>query len=117
MNLAYSASDLVVARSGATTIAELAFLGLPVIFIPSSNVAANHQFKNALSIVENNGGLLIQDTDIFEELGDMIVTSILNDELLKKLGNNIRRFSRPNAAKEIALDIMNLADSTLKDLK
>ncbi|MFC2083888.1 undecaprenyldiphospho-muramoylpentapeptide beta-N-acetylglucosaminyltransferase [Bacteroidota bacterium] len=56
MSAAYSACDLVVARSGATTISEVSNLGVPAIFIPSPNVAADHQFKNACSIEELGGG-------------------------------------------------------------
>ncbi len=52
MEVAFSACDLLVAKVGATTIAEVAYLGLPVIFVPSTNVAANHQYKNAKSLLD-----------------------------------------------------------------
>ena len=112
MGLAYSASDLIVARAGATTVAEIAHLGLAVIFIPSPNVAADHQYKNALSIHEMGGSLLIKDSEIENGLGDLVTESICNDDLLRNLRSKIKEFSKPHAAKEIAEDIMSLAEGS-----
>jgi UDP-N-acetylglucosamine--N-acetylmuramyl-(pentapeptide) pyrophosphoryl-undecaprenol N-acetylglucosamine transferase len=111
MSLAYSACDLMVARAGATTIAEAAYLGLPVVFVPSTNVAANHQYKNALSIAQKEGGLVIEDSKVVDDLGSIVVKSINDKDLLKKLKINIKKFSKPNAAEEIALDVIGLAES------
>ena len=59
MNLAYSASDLLLARAGATTISELLALGIPSILVPSPNVAENHQYYNAIALVSNNAAVLL----------------------------------------------------------
>lgn len=109
MKLVYSACDLVVARAGATTIAEVAYLGLPVVFVPSTNVAANHQYKNAKSIVDSDSGILIEDSKLSEKLCDTIINSINNNELLHKLRQNIKQFAKPNAARDIANDVLFLA--------
>jgi len=112
----YSACDLLLARAGATTIAEVAYLGLPVIFVPSPNVAANHQYKNAKSLEDTGAGLIIKDSDIFENLGDTIVNTIFNEELLKTLRANIKKYAKPNAAEEIALDVLRLAQINKSEL-
>jgi UDP-N-acetylglucosamine--N-acetylmuramyl-(pentapeptide) pyrophosphoryl-undecaprenol N-acetylglucosamine transferase len=115
MSKAYSSCDLVVARAGATTIAEVSYLGLPVIFVPSTNVAANHQYKNALSLIDNDAGILIEDKEALSKLGEFVTSTINNKKLLGTLGDNIQKFSKPNAAKEIALDVFNLAKTNEKN--
>jgi UDP-N-acetylglucosamine--N-acetylmuramyl-(pentapeptide) pyrophosphoryl-undecaprenol N-acetylglucosamine transferase len=111
MSAAYSASNLVLARAGATTIAEVAYLGLPVIFVPSKNVAANHQFENAKSIVDNDAGLLIEDDELIYKMKDLVIKTINDVSKLKSLRTNMKKFSKPNAVKVIAEDIMELAKS------
>lgn len=110
MAKAYSACDLLLARAGATTIAEVAYLGLPVIFVPSKNVAANHQYKNAKSLVDVNAGLLIEDDRLEESLSKAVIDAIKNEKLLSDLKQNIRNLAKPDAAKNIALDVIKLAE-------
>lgn len=110
MEKAYSACDLIVARAGATTIAEIAYLGLPVLFIPSKNVTANHQYKNAKSLSDNYAALLIEDSELNLKLGSLILKSITDEILLNKLSENIKSFSKPNAAKVIAEEVIKLAE-------
>lgn len=107
---AYSAADLVLARAGATTIAEVSLLGVPVIFVPSPNVAANHQFKNAESLQTDNAAELIKDSSLEERLFDKIKSLINNQEKLNELKNNIKKFSKPDAARVIAEDAIKLAE-------
>lgn len=112
MSKVYSACDLLVARAGATTIAEVAYLGIPVIFVPSSNVAANHQYKNAISIVDGKAGLMIEDSKVSELLSEIVINTIFNTALLESLSDNIKEFSKPNAAKDIALDVLEMAEKS-----
>ena len=56
MDLVYAAADFVISRAGASSVSELCLVGKPVIFIPSPNVAEDHQTKNAKAIVDKNGG-------------------------------------------------------------
>jgi len=111
MGKAYSSCDLVIARAGATTIAEVAYLGLPVIFVPSTNVAANHQYKNARSILENRAGLMIEDAEVSEKIHEIVTETITNEKQLFELKTNIKIFSKPEAAHNIALDVLKLAES------
>ncbi len=102
MNLAYSACDLLLARAGATTIAELLALGIPSILVPSPNVAENHQYFNAKSLAENNAVILLEDNNMKKELADKIIFTIINEGKLKQLRQNALALAKPNAAEIIA---------------
>lgn len=113
---AYSACDLLLARAGATTIFEAAGLGLPVIFVPSPNVTADHQYKNAKSILDAGGCLLIRDSELKADLIDKINSCLFNDEALNKLRQNIKKFAYPSAASEIAEAVRDMAQENLREL-
>ena len=112
MNKAYSACDLLVARAGATTIAELTVLGIPSILIPSPHVAENHQYFNAKSLADNNAAILIKDSDVDSLLKDRILEIAADKELLKRLSENAKRISKPDAANVIAKSAINFALKT-----
>ncbi len=100
--LYYSAADLIVARAGATTIAELSYLGLPAVLIPSPNVAADHQYRNAEALRKVGAAELIKDNEAAEKLF-VAVGELLNDEnKLEKLSENIKKFAKHDAAEVIA---------------
>ncbi|MBE0551406.1 MAG: undecaprenyldiphospho-muramoylpentapeptide beta-N-acetylglucosaminyltransferase [Ignavibacterium sp.] len=112
MNKAYSACDLLVARAGATTIAELTVLGIPSILIPSPHVAENHQYFNAKSLSDNNAAVLIKDSDVQSLLKDKILEVVSDKNLLKSLSNNAKKISKPDAANVIAKSAINFALTT-----
>ena len=112
MNKAYSACDLLVARAGATTIAELTVLGIPSILIPSPHVAENHQYYNAKSLADNNAAVLIKDSDVKSLLKDKILEVVANKKLLNSLSENLKRISKPDAANVIAKSAINFALAT-----
>lgn len=111
MNTAYSACDLLVARSGATTIAELLVLGIPSILVPSPNVAGNHQYYNAKSLMDNNAAIIVEDKNLEQELAEKIIETINNSLLLEQLGSNARRLGKPDAAETIAKSAINFAET------
>ena len=113
MSAAYSASDLVMARAGATTIAEVSYLGVPVLFIPSPNVAANHQYKNAIALKEIDAGEVINDSEMENDLFVKIESMINDEPLLNKFSVNIKSISKPDAAKVIAERAIKLAETRL----
>lgn len=102
MNKAYSACDLLLARAGATTIAEILALGIPSILVPSPNVAENHQCHNAKSLEEKNAVVLIKDEKMNEELYDKLIEIINSEEKLNELKTNALSLAKPDAAKVIA---------------
>ncbi|MGK9368130.1 undecaprenyldiphospho-muramoylpentapeptide beta-N-acetylglucosaminyltransferase [Melioribacter sp. Ez-97] len=110
MQAAYSASDLVIARAGATTIAELSALGKAAVLAPSPNVAANHQYFNALALAESNAAVLIEDKNLTSELKNKLIELIKDDEKLKKLSDAIKTFSKPEAASVIAQKAIGMAE-------
>lgn len=110
MQAAYSACDLVLARAGATTIAEVSYLGLPVIFVPSTNVAANHQFMNAKVLSDKNAAILIEDKNLQKELLEKIIQIINDEEQLNFLKKNISQFSKNDAVNIIAERVIKLAE-------
>ena len=84
-------------------------MGLPVIFVPSPNVAADHQYKNAEVLKKNEAAELIKDAEL-NELLPQKVNELINDDLtLQKLSNNIKKFARPDAAEKIATEIIKMA--------
>jgi UDP-N-acetylglucosamine--N-acetylmuramyl-(pentapeptide) pyrophosphoryl-undecaprenol N-acetylglucosamine transferase len=110
MTSAFSACDLIVARSGASTIAEVSMLGLPVIFVPSPFVAANHQMLNAKTICDSNAALMVEDKDIDNKLLETILATIFDEKKLEMLRNEIKKFSKPDAVKIIAENAIKLAE-------
>ncbi len=109
MNAAYSACDLLLARAGATTIAEILALGIPSILVPSPNVAENHQYFNAKSLAVNNAAILIEDKNINEELVKKAFSTIYDDQKLNELKKNALLLAKPNAAEVIAKNAIKLA--------
>ncbi|MDP4114847.1 MAG: undecaprenyldiphospho-muramoylpentapeptide beta-N-acetylglucosaminyltransferase [Bacteroidota bacterium] len=108
MEVNFSAADLLVSRAGATTLAEITALGIPSILIPSPNVAANHQFYNAKSLVDENAAILIEDKNINDELFNSINSALLNEEKLNYLKNNSYRLGKREAVNVIAEKIIKL---------
>ncbi|MCB0592537.1 MAG: undecaprenyldiphospho-muramoylpentapeptide beta-N-acetylglucosaminyltransferase [Lewinellaceae bacterium] len=109
MDLAYAMADVIICRSGALTISELQFVGKPAIFIPSPNVAEDHQTKNALALVEAGAAWVVRDEDA-KELAVAKALDLLGDEgARKQLGGNIRKQAMPGAAGRIAEEVLKLA--------
>lgn len=107
MDLTYAAADILISRAGASSISELCIVGKPVIFIPSPNVAEDHQTKNALAIVNNNAALLLKESE--KEMLQTMFKELLNDEKLQEtLSKNIKKLALPNATKDIVREIEKL---------
>ena len=108
MDLIYAAADFVISRAGASSVSELCLVGKPTIFIPSPNVAEDHQTKNAKAIVDKNGGLLIKESELDEKF-EATFNKLLHDENLQKnLSENIKKLAKPNATKDIVEQIVKL---------
>lgn len=108
MDLAYAASDFIISRAGALSVSELCLVGKPVIFIPSPNVAEDHQTKNAQAIVKEHAALMIKETHLESEF-EMLFLNLLNDEKLQKtLSENIKQLAKPNATKNIVTELKKL---------
>lgn len=102
MNDAYSACDLVLTRAGATSIAEILFLGVPAILVPSPNVAENHQFYNAKSLADNGAAVLLKDKELNEKFISEVKSNVLNDSRLLEMSRIAKQLSKPDATSVIA---------------
>lgn len=111
MSAAYSACDLCISRAGATTIAEISNLGIPAIFVPSPNVAANHQYFNAKSLSDREAALLIKDNELQSEFVNMVTANIFDAQKLSALSANVKNFSKPDAAEKIAKRAIEISES------
>ncbi|HNM24576.1 MAG TPA: undecaprenyldiphospho-muramoylpentapeptide beta-N-acetylglucosaminyltransferase [Saprospiraceae bacterium] len=108
VDLAYAASDVIIARAGALTISELCLVGKPAVLVPSPNVAEDHQTKNALSLVEKGAARLIRDVDAVEKMIPEALLVLQNEAMAFSLSESIRPLGRPNAAETIALEALKL---------
>lgn len=108
MDLVYAAADVVISRSGASSVSELCIVGKPVIFIPSPNVAEDHQTKNAKAIVDKNGALLLKESELDAQFETVFQELISNEEQQQKLSANIKQLALPNATKDIVDEIVKL---------
>jgi UDP-N-acetylglucosamine--N-acetylmuramyl-(pentapeptide) pyrophosphoryl-undecaprenol N-acetylglucosamine transferase len=100
MDLLYSAADILVSRAGAGTISELCIVGKPVIFIPSPNVAEDHQSKNAKAVLDKKAALMVKETELDEFIN--VIRLILHDvPKQKELSRNIKKMALPNATRRI----------------
>lgn len=104
---AYSASDIVLCRSGISTIMELAVYGLVSVFVPYPYASGNHQFKNAHALKEKNAAELINDGELKEKMFSTINKIINNKDIMKSFSENISKLADKDAAFKIAVMINN----------
>ncbi len=108
MDLVYAAADVVISRAGASSVSELCIVGKPVIFIPSPNVAEDHQTKNAQAIVDKKGAIMIKESELEDEFS-IVLEALLKDEGKQQLlGDNIKKLALPQATIQIVDEIEKL---------
>lgn len=108
MDLAFAMGDVVISRAGASSISELALLAKPSVFVPSPNVSEDHQTKNAMALVDKEAAVLVKDVDV-NAVVKTAVALVNDDSALDKLSTNIKLMAKPNAAKDIAEEVIKLA--------
>ncbi len=108
MDLAYSAADVVISRSGASSVSELAAVHKAVIFVPSPNVAEDHQTHNAMALVKENAAEIVTDAEAPQKLMEKACRLIKDRDRIAELEKNIATFARPEAAKAIVDEIYRL---------
>ena len=102
-------SSLLVSRAGATTLSEICAMGMPSILIPSPYVPNNHQFYNAMALIDKNAALLLEEKDLSPASLKAIIEKSRNDEeLLKSLHENAIKLSNPKVLDEIVKEIEKL---------
>lgn len=108
MDLVYAAADIVISRAGASSVSELCIVGKPIIFIPSPNVAEDHQTKNAQSVADKNGAILIKENELDATFESTFSELIANESKLRELSQNSKKLALPNATKAIVEEIIKL---------
>ena len=108
MDLVYAAADVVISRAGASSVSELCIVGKPVIFIPSPNVAEDHQTKNAKSIVDKEGAIMIKESELNDNFSTIFNTLLEDENQQKKLSKKIKQLALPNATRQIVDEITKL---------
>lgn len=105
MDYAYEVADAVVSRSGACTVSELCLVGKPTIFVPSPNVAEDHQTKNAMALVERDAALMVRDAEAIAKGMDVALELLADKERLQQLSRNISALGIADAAERVVRQI------------
>ena len=108
MDLAYAAADVVISRAGASSVSELCIVGKPVIFIPSPNVAEDHQTKNAMAVVDKDAAMIIKEEDLDADFQNKFSQLIAAPDRQAELGQNIKELALVNATKDIVNEVEKL---------
>jgi len=105
MDLAYAAANVIISRAGASSVSELAVVGKPTMFIPSPNVAEDHQTKNALAIVDKQAAILVRENNLESDFEKEMQNLMVNNEFSQKLSENFKALAQPNATNNIVEEI------------
>ena len=108
MDHAYNASDIIISRAGASSVSELCIVGKPVLFIPSPNVAEDHQTKNATALVQEHAALMVREKDLDNDFGNVFADVFHSKSKQEDLATNIKKLAMPNATKDIVDEIEKL---------
>jgi len=108
MEAAYQAADLVVSRAGALSLSELSLAQKAALLVPSPNVAEDHQTKNAQALVKEGAAVMVSDAAAPGGLVQKAIGLLQDEKALQSLSENISRLAKPNAADEIAEEVIRL---------
>ncbi len=108
MDYAYAAADLVISRSGACTVSELCLVGKPTLFVPSPNVAEDHQTKNAMALVEKGAAVMVKDSQAVEQAMEEALQLVSDPERLDLLSQNIEKLAIRDSAERIVKELKKI---------
>ncbi|QMU66275.1 MAG: undecaprenyldiphospho-muramoylpentapeptide beta-N-acetylglucosaminyltransferase [Flavobacteriaceae bacterium] len=107
MDLAYAAADIIISRAGAISVSEFCIVGKPVIFIPSPNVAEDHQTKNAKAISDKHAAILLKESEL--DTFPIVFETLLKDKgKQENLSENITALALPDATYKIVNEVEKL---------
>jgi UDP-N-acetylglucosamine--N-acetylmuramyl-(pentapeptide) pyrophosphoryl-undecaprenol N-acetylglucosamine transferase len=105
MDYAYAAADVVLSRSGACTVSELCLVAKPTIFVPSPNVAEDHQTKNAMALVEKGAAEMVRDSEAVAKGMAEAVALATNSDRMESLACNIAALAIADSADRVVAEI------------
>ena len=108
MDLAFAAADVVISRSGASTVSEVCAMGKATVFVPSPNVAEDHQTHNAMALVRKDAAMIVKDADAREQLMGTALDLVHNPSRIAALEQNALSMALTNAAQIICDEIYRL---------
>ena len=108
MDLAYAAADVVVSRSGASSISELCAAHKAAIFVPSPNVTEDHQTHNAMALVNKGAGMIIKDGEAQDKLMAEACVLVADTEKIALMEKNIALLAKRDAAETIAEEVYRI---------
>jgi UDP-N-acetylglucosamine--N-acetylmuramyl-(pentapeptide) pyrophosphoryl-undecaprenol N-acetylglucosamine transferase len=110
MVVAYAAADVIISRAGALAVSELCQIGKAVLFIPSPNVAENHQYKNALAIANKDAALVIEENELDQKFQTQLDVLLSDKKKREVLGKNIKNLAKPGATQSIIKQVKSLVN-------
>lgn len=110
MDLAYAAADIVISRSGASSVSELCAAHKAAIFVPSPNVAEDHQTHNAMALVSKEAAVMVKDSEAVEILMKTACHLIHESEKISLLERNIASLAKTDAAMTIAEEVYSICN-------
>lgn len=102
MDYAYEVADVVISRSGACSVSELCLVGKPTIFVPSPNVAEDHQTKNAMALVEKEAAVMVPDGEACNKVIPLAMKLLADKPTQQKLAKNIKSLAIADSADRVA---------------
>lgn len=109
MDLAYAMSDVLISRSGASSISEICAAGKAAVFVPSPNVAEDHQTHNAMALVSRGAAMMVRDDEAEEKLLKTATGLVHDNARIAEIEKNAASMALPDAASTIADEIYRIA--------
>ena len=106
--MAYAAADVIISRAGAISVSELCIVGKPTIFIPSPNVAEDHQNKNAAAIAAEEACIYLQESEADMHFADAFKGLLSDANKQRTLSENIKKLAKPHATDAIVAEVAKL---------
>jgi len=110
MDLAYAVADVIISRSGASSVSEICAAHKAAVLVPSPNVAEDHQTHNAMALVKRDAALLVKDSDAPEQLMSTALALVNDKEKIRRFEQNVQALARPDAAMDIAKEVYKLLE-------
>ena len=108
MDLAYAASDVIITRSGASSVSELCAAHKAAIFVPSPNVTEDHQTHNAMALVRKDAGMIVKDSEASEKLMATACALVADPKKIALMEKNIAALAKTDAAMTIAEEVYRI---------
>ena len=108
MDLAYACADVLISRAGASSVSEICAAEKAAVFVPSPNVAEDHQTHNAMALVRKNAALIVRDAEAAEKLLPTALGLLHDEARIREIERNVAPLARLDAAQTIVDEVYKL---------